>query len=235
MLEYMYNYLEGNHMLYTILTKKALQVSFNAHKDQVDKSGMPYVYHPFHLAEQMNDEYSTCVALLHDVVEDTDVTLDEIKDFGFPDEVIEALALMTHSDDVPYLDYVRAMKDNTLARRVKLADLAHNSDLSRFDKVDEKAIQRVNKYKQAILILERAEKQSKIKKVKGKHISCCNHIVPVEYQYCPSCGKAIINPEEAGFDLDLDQTLTSCANCGKLLVLYGDYCGYCGKRTGLKD
>lgn len=218
-------------MLYTALTKKALQISFNVHKDQFDKSGMPYVYHPFHLAEQMDDEYSTCVALLHDVVEDTDITLDEIKSFGFPDEVIEELALMTHSDDVLYLDCVRAMKDNTLTRRIKLADLAHNSDLSRLDKVDENAIQRVNKYKQAILILERAEWKSKIKKVKGKQIRCCNLIVPAEYQYCPSCGKAIINSEEAEFDLDLEQTLTSCDDCGKLLVLYGDYCGYCGNRN----
>ena len=65
-------------MIYTPLTKKALKISFKAHKDQVDKSGLPYVYHPFHLAEQMNDEYSTCVALLHDVVEDTDISLDDL-------------------------------------------------------------------------------------------------------------------------------------------------------------
>ena len=137
-------------MIYTPLTKKALKISFDAHKNQVDKSGMPYVYHPFHLAEQMNDELSTCVALLHDVVEDTDITLDDIKSKGFSDEVIEALSLMTHNDGVPYLDYVRAMKDNPIARKVKLADLAHNSDLARLDKVDDKAIERVNKYKQAM-------------------------------------------------------------------------------------
>ena len=144
----------GKQMIYTALTKKALRISFNAHKNQLDKSGMPYVYHPFHVAEQMKDEYSTCVALLHDVVEDTDITLDELKSNGFPDEVIEALSLMTHSDDVPYLDYIRALKDNPLARKVKMADLAHNSDLSRLDVVDEKAVERVNKYKQAILILD---------------------------------------------------------------------------------
>ena len=138
-------------MLYTALTKKALKISFDAHKNQVDKSGMPYVYHPFHLAEQMDDELSTCVALLHDVVEDTDITLDELRNDGFPNEVIEALSLMTHSDDVPYLDYVRVMKDNPIARKVKLADLAHNSDLSRLEIVDDKALERVNKYKQAIL------------------------------------------------------------------------------------
>lgn len=145
-------------MIYTDLTKKALRISFEAHKNQTDKSGMPYVYHPFHLAEQMDDELSTCVALLHDVVEDTDITLDELRSRGFPDEVTEALSLMTHSDDVPYLDYVRAMKDNPIARKVKLADLAHNSDLTRLDEIDEKAIERVNNYKQAILILQRTEK-----------------------------------------------------------------------------
>ena len=217
-------------MLYTDLTKKALKISFDAHKNQVDKSGMPYVYHPFHLAEQMNDELSTCVALLHDVVEDTDITLDDLKSKGFPDAAIEALSLMTHNDDVPYLDYVRAMKDNPIARKVKLADLAHNSDLTRLDKVDDKAIERVNKYKQAILILKRAERQSKIKKVSGKQTICCNIVVPDEYQFCPSCGKRINEFKEAEFDLDLDQTLTSCVCCGKVLVLYGDFCGCCGKR-----
>ena len=217
-------------MLYTDLTKKALKISFDAHKNQVDKSGMPYVYHPFHLAEQMNDELSTCVALLHDVAEDTDITLDDLKSKGFPDEVIEALVLMTHKDGVPYLDYVRAMKDNPIARKVKLADLAHNSDLTRLDKVDDKAIERINKYKQAALILKRAERQSKIKKVSGKQTICCNIVVPDEYQFCPSCGKRINEFKEAEFDLDLDQTLTSCVCCGKVLVLYGDFCGCCGKR-----
>lgn len=146
-------------MIYTPLTKKALIISFNAHKNQIDKSGMPYVYHPFHLADQMNDEYSTCVALLHDVVEDTDITLNDLEKEGFPYEVIEALALMTHIDDVPYFDYVRALKDNSLAKKVKLADLVHNSDLTRLDKVEAKDLERVKKYKQAILILEMAEKK----------------------------------------------------------------------------
>lgn len=139
-------------MIYTELTKKALKISFNAHKDQLDKSGMPYVYHPFHLAEQMDDEYSTCVALLHDVVEDTDMTLDDLSKI-FPKEVTDAIALMTHNDSVPYLDYVKEIKTNPIASKVKLADLKHNSDLTRLDKVDDKAIERVEKYKKAIEIL----------------------------------------------------------------------------------
>lgn len=140
-------------MIYTDLTKKALIISFNAHKNQVDKSGMPYVYHPFHLAEQMDDEYSTCVALLHDVVEDTDITLEDLKVQGFPTEVTDAISLMTHDDRVPYLDYVKIIKSNPIACKVNLADLKHNSDLSRLDVVDNKVIERVEKYKKAINIL----------------------------------------------------------------------------------
>lgn len=217
-------------MLYTALTKKALKISFEAHKKQVDKSGMPYVYHPFHLAEQMEDEYTTCVALLHDVVEDSDITLDDLKAEGFPPEVIDALAFLTHDGTVDYLDYIRAIKDNVLARKVKLADLSHNSDLSRLDKVDDKALERVKKYRRATLILEKAERDSRIKRVPGKQTLCCGMVVPEEYRYCPSCGKEIINAKEAEFGLDLDETLTSCAKCGRLLILYGHYCGYCGKR-----
>ena len=143
-------------MIYTSLTKKALKISFEAHKNQLDKSGMPYVYHPFHLAEQMNDENTTCVALLHDVVEDTDMTLDDLRGFGFPEEVIEALSLMTHNSGAGYFDYIRTLKDNPIARKVKMADLRHNSDLSRLDVIDERALERAEKYKQALLILERA-------------------------------------------------------------------------------
>lgn len=143
-------------MIYTKLTKKALLISFAAHKEQKDKSGMPYVYHPFHLAEQMEDEASVCVALLHDVAEDTDTTVEDLKREGFPEEVTDALILMTHDDDVPYLDYVKKLKHNPIARKVKLADLMHNSDLSRLDTVDDKALERVAKYKKAIEILDQA-------------------------------------------------------------------------------
>ena len=87
-------------MIYTEMTKKALLLSFNAHKDQVDKSGMPYVYHPFHLAEQMNTEETVTAALLHDVVEDTAYTLEDIAAMGFPQSVTDALALMTHDKAV---------------------------------------------------------------------------------------------------------------------------------------
>ena len=125
-----------------------------SHKDQVDKSGLPYVFHPAHVAEQMTDEATTIVALLHDVVEDTDYTLEDLAAEGFEKEILEAVALMTHEDDVPYLDYVAKLKNNPIARAVKLADLAHNSDLSRIGEIDEETRKRLEKYKKAIALLK---------------------------------------------------------------------------------
>ena len=140
-------------MIYTPMTKRALQLCFAAHRDQTDKSGMPYVFHPFHLAEQMTDELTTVTALLHDVVEDTPYTLDDLRGMGFPVEVIGALSLLTHDPSVPYLDYVARISSDPIAKAVKLADLRHNSDLTRLDAVDEKALQRVEKYRTAIQLL----------------------------------------------------------------------------------
>ena len=141
-------------MIYTPKTKLALKLCFAAHKEQTDKSGIPYVFHPFHLAEQMQSEETTIAALLHDVVEDTEYTLQDLAAMGFDPVVIDALALLTHDDATPYMDYVRAIKENPIARAVKIADLKHNSDLSRLDAVDEKALQRAEKYRQALALLE---------------------------------------------------------------------------------
>lgn len=141
-------------MIYTPLTKKAIKLCFAAHKDQVDKSDLPYVFHPFHLAEQMKTEDTAVVALLHDVVEDTDYTLDDLRGMDYPPQVIEALELLTHDKTVPYLEYVAAIKENPIARAVKLADLRHNSDMSRLDYVDEKVECRIQKYAEAIKLLE---------------------------------------------------------------------------------
>ena len=140
-------------MIYTDLTKKALRLCFDAHKEQVDKTGLPYVFHPFHLAEQMTGEIATVCALLHDVVEDTDYTLSDLREMGFPSEVIDVLTLLTHEEEVPYMDYVAKIKDNPIATEVKLADLRHNSDMSRLDVVDEWALKRAEKYKKAMALL----------------------------------------------------------------------------------
>ena len=145
-------------MIYTLLTNEAMRLAYRAHHGQFDYNGIPYILHPIHLAEQMDDEISCCVALLHDVVEDTDVTLDELKAI-FPPEVTDAVALMTHRDDVDYFDYVRQIKENPVARKVKLADLAHNSDQSRCigsDLSEERLLWWERKYEKAFAILTEA-------------------------------------------------------------------------------
>ena len=144
-------------VIYTPKTKRALKLCFEAHKNRVDKSCMPYVFHPFHVAEQMTDETSTIVALLHDVIEDTPYTLSDIAAMGFGDEVTDALALLTHDEAVPYLEYVAALRSNPTARAVKRADLIHNSDESRLDEITQKDRERLQKYRAALAILDKAE------------------------------------------------------------------------------
>ena len=111
-------------MVYTPLTIKAIKIAYKAHEGQYDQSGVPYILHPVHLAEQMTDETTTCIALLHDVLEDTALTLPDL-----------AVQLLTHAPSDDYLDYVRRLCENPLARKVKIADLAHNSDETRLSSV----------------------------------------------------------------------------------------------------
>ena len=146
-------------MIYTEKTKKAMQICFQAHKEQTDKSGVPYVFHPFHVAECMKDEDSTVAALLHDVVEDTDWTFEKLQEEGFEENVIEALRLLTHKDGIfseeDYLQYIAVLKENPIARAVKIADLEHNSDLTRFvTDITERDIMRAAKYQKALLLLK---------------------------------------------------------------------------------
>ena len=113
-------------MLYTDMTQKAMKICYEAHRGQKDKGGIHYVFHPFHLAEQMETEEEICAALLHDVAEDTEWT---------------------------YLDYVRRLRDHPIASRVKLADLRHNSTVGRLRKPGERDRQRLRKYLRAQAIL----------------------------------------------------------------------------------
>lgn len=146
-------------MIYTDLTRKAMRIAYDAHHGQVDKAGMPYILHPVHLAEQMEDEVSCCAALLHDVAEDTPITLDQLA-LEFPPEVMAVLRLLTHREDVPYFDYVRAIRANPIAVKIKLADIAHNSDQSRIPRetMSEQTLEYFrNKYAKASAILTQAD------------------------------------------------------------------------------
>lgn len=138
-------------MIYTDLTIKAMNLAYNAHHGQFDKGGVPYIFHPIHLAEEMDDEVSTCVALLHDTVEDTAVTLEELAE-SFPREIVEAVELLTHRDGVEYFDYVRSIRADPVAVKVKLADLRHNGDPKRISNQGN-AEKRREKYAKAWKIL----------------------------------------------------------------------------------
>lgn len=142
-----------------------MKFAYDAHHGQLDYNGVPYIFHPYHLAEQMPDDITACAALLHDVVEDTAVTIEELE-AQFPKEVTEAVRLLTHDKSTDYFDYVRAIRTNPIARTVKLADLSHNQNESRI--TDQNAVTKEKlchwrtKYAKAREILEEQE-ESKIR------------------------------------------------------------------------
>lgn len=141
-------------MRYTDRTKQALKVCCDAHQGQTDHGGMPYFLHPIHLAEQMETEDEICTALLHDVVEDTSYTIDDLRQMGISETVLEALRLLTHDPRTPYMDYVLATRSHPLARKVKQADLLHNSDISRLSHPTDHDRRRRRKYRIAQAVLE---------------------------------------------------------------------------------
>ena len=120
-------------MYYSELVKKASNIMYEAHKDDKDAGGYPYVFHPFFIATQMDDENSTCAALLHDVLErhSDKYSLESLKKDGFPDEVLEALNVLKHEEGISYIDYIVDVCSNPIAKKVKKADLMHNLDTRR--------------------------------------------------------------------------------------------------------
>lgn len=127
-------------------------IAYEAHKNQVDKSGVPYIYHPIHVAEQMNTENECIIALLHDVVEDTNVSFKQLEEV-FSKEIIDILKLLTREENIEYDEYIKRIKNNSIACKVKIADLTHNLDKTRLDFVTEVDVKRNEKYKKALQIL----------------------------------------------------------------------------------
>lgn len=135
--------------------KLAYAIAYVAHKGQTDKVGVEYINHPLTVASLCKTEDERVVALLHDVVEDTNITLNDLSIF-FEPKIVEALKLLTHTDDEPYLEYIAKIKENNLSKTVKIADLSHNMDLSRMKTPTSKDYDRVeNKYKPAMELLKR--------------------------------------------------------------------------------
>ena len=133
----------------------ALSIARKAHEGQLDKAGVDYIEHPIYVASQVDTEEEKAVALLHDVIEDSPVSAKGLLQAGLPETVVTAVQVLTKKKEQDYQTYLETVKKNPLARVVKLADLKHNSDLSRLYSITEKDKERLKKYKKAIDFLSR--------------------------------------------------------------------------------
>lgn len=124
----------------------ALELAVEKHKNQTDKAGNPYILHPLHVIENVNSKEGKIVAILHDIIEDTDITEDYLLKIGLSKRIVDAVVALTRSEDIDYQEYIKNLSSNPLAKEVKLADLEHNMDLKRLPTLEEKDLERNRKY-----------------------------------------------------------------------------------------
>ena len=127
----------------------AIVLASQAHAGQVDKTGQPYILHPLRVMLRLGDPAARIVAMLHDVVEDTDITLDDLRRGGYPAEVVEAVDLVTRREGESYEAFIERLAPHPIARLVKLADLEDNMDTSRLPGITEKTRERLEHYRRA--------------------------------------------------------------------------------------
>lgn len=135
------------------LFELAKQIAAVAHDGQTDKAGQPYINHPIAVADKVSSDTEKVVALMHDVIEDSATTLDDIRKAGFSEDIIEALDCITKRDNEAYDDYLLRVASNGIAKTVKMADIAHNMDTTRLINITEKDLKRLQKYEYAISVL----------------------------------------------------------------------------------
>ncbi|MGH7597768.1 MAG: HD domain-containing protein [bacterium] len=138
---------------------KAIAIAAQAHQSQKDKSGFPYILHPIRVMMRMRSDVDMIVAILHDVVEDTDWTLEQLRAEGFSEEVLQAVSCLTHQENESYDKFLARIESNAIARRVKLADLEDNMDVRRLNALTEKDIQRLQRYHPAWVKLSQADEK----------------------------------------------------------------------------
>lgn len=136
------------------LLSLAIKVATEAHEGQLDKGGNPYILHPQAVAASLDNTENKIVAYLHDVIEDTDVTLDKLEELGFTYRIVNSVRILTKSKDVSYDDYLKSVKKDSNAWHVKMADIKHNMDISRIPEPTAKDFSRIEKYKKALAFLE---------------------------------------------------------------------------------
>lgn len=127
----------------------AIRLALDKHHGQTDKSGAPYILHPLRVMAGMQTEAERIVAVLHDVVEDSDVTLDDLRRMGYSAEIVAAIDHLSRREDETYEQFIQRIKPHPLAVRVKLGDLLDNMDIRRNAALDEKALERFQRYQKA--------------------------------------------------------------------------------------
>ena len=135
------------------LLEKAISIALSVHKGKIDKGGNPYILHPLRVMLDMTTIEEKIVAVLHDVVEDSHTTIQNLRDENYSEEILDALTLLTKNQNQTYNEYILEIKKNTLATKVKLADLRDNMDKKRLLNPNKKDIARINKYKIAYSLL----------------------------------------------------------------------------------
>lgn len=136
------------------LREKAMQIAIKVHSSQVDKGGKPYIGHPLRVEKLCDDEVCKIVALLHDTVEDGDITAEYLLMQGFPTHIVDAVLFVSRNKEEDYFDFIQRCKSNPIGRRVKIADLKDNMDVTRLNELTDKDVERLKKYHKAYKILE---------------------------------------------------------------------------------
>lgn len=188
----------------------AIKIATDYHSGQVDKGGLPYILHPLTVMNNVETIEEKIVAILHDIIEDTPMTKDMLFKLGISEEIVEAIDVISKKKGQTYDEYLELVRDNELARRVKIADLKHNMDLSRLNReITDKDLNRQEKYKKASIYLGSEEDDFKV--------------------ICPVCGsKEYTIHEEYDYDNEgiscgVGNYYLRCCNCGHNNLNYSYY------------
>ena len=139
------------------LYDKALRIAIRAHKGQKDRSGKEYIMHPIRVSERCKTMPAKIVAILHDTIEDTEITPEILLSEGFPQNIVDAVLSVTKLDGESYEDFVRRSEKNPIGKEVKLADLEDNMDIRRLNGITDKDVKRLKKYLKAWRYLQGIE------------------------------------------------------------------------------
>ncbi len=139
------------------LLEQALELALRAHRRQKDRAGQPYILHPLRVMCRVQKPSERIAALLHDVVEDSDISLEDLRAHGFPEKIVHAVDCLTKREGESYDEQIRRAKSDPIAARVKLADLEDNMDVRRSGELGEKDLARFNKYRRGWAMLTGSE------------------------------------------------------------------------------